>query len=147
MDIAFHVDSVIGIHRVSWKDIIKPGATVSSPEDGISTGIIKYNEKDDSYTIIDCPNYICLNHTSFATMIDSDIKKYTYVTVPASGLYLEDVKRALDKYALVSETLGDDYRLSIFRGFIEHSSNCSSWNWRGRRPFGREDAYLIWNSF
>ena len=34
---------------------------------------VKYNEKDDSYTIIDCPNYICLNHTSFATMIDSDI--------------------------------------------------------------------------
>lgn len=45
LDIAFHVDSVIGIHRVSWKDIIKPGATVSSPEDGISTGIIKYNDK------------------------------------------------------------------------------------------------------
>lgn len=45
LDIAFHVDTVIGIHRVSWKDIIKPGAAVSSPEDGISTGIIKYNDK------------------------------------------------------------------------------------------------------
>lgn len=45
LDIAFHVDSVIGIHRVSWKDIIKPGATVSTPEDGISTGIIKFNDK------------------------------------------------------------------------------------------------------
>lgn len=45
LDIAFHVDSVVGIHRVSWKDIIKPGATVSTNEDGISTGIIKYNEK------------------------------------------------------------------------------------------------------
>lgn len=45
LDIAFHVDSVIGIHRVSWKDIIKPGATVSTTEDGISTGIIKYDEK------------------------------------------------------------------------------------------------------
>ncbi len=45
LDIAFHVDSVIGIHRVSWKDIIKPGATVSTNEDGISTGIIKFDEK------------------------------------------------------------------------------------------------------
>lgn len=45
LDIAFHVDSVIGIHRVSWQDIIKPGATVSTTEDGISTGIIKYNNK------------------------------------------------------------------------------------------------------
>ena len=45
LDIAFHVDSVVGIHRVSWKDIIKPGATVSTAEDGISTGIIKYDNK------------------------------------------------------------------------------------------------------
>lgn len=45
LDIAFHVDSVIGIHRVSWKDIIKPDSTVSSAEDGISTGIIKYDNK------------------------------------------------------------------------------------------------------
>ena len=43
--IAFHVDSVVGIHRVSWKDIIKPGATVSTTEDGISTGIIKFDNK------------------------------------------------------------------------------------------------------
>lgn len=45
LDIAFHVDSVVGIHRVSWKDIIKPGATVSTTEDGISTGIIKIGTK------------------------------------------------------------------------------------------------------
>ena len=36
LDIAFHVDSVVGIHRISWGDIIKPNATVSSSEDGIS---------------------------------------------------------------------------------------------------------------
>ena len=41
LDVAFHVDSVVGIHRVSWKDIIKPDSTVSSVEEGISTGIIK----------------------------------------------------------------------------------------------------------
>jgi two-component system chemotaxis response regulator CheV len=45
LDIAFHVDSVVGIHRVSWVDIIKPGATVTTAEDGISTGIIKINGK------------------------------------------------------------------------------------------------------
>lgn len=45
LDIAFHVDSVIGIHRVSWKDIIKPGSTISTSEEGISTGIIKIDEK------------------------------------------------------------------------------------------------------
>ena len=45
LDIAFHVDSVVGIHRVSWGDIIKPGATVSTTEDGVSTGIVKLNDK------------------------------------------------------------------------------------------------------
>ena len=45
LDIAFHVDQVLGIHRVSWSDIIKPGATVSTTEDGISTGIVKYDDK------------------------------------------------------------------------------------------------------
>ena len=45
LDIAFHVDTVVGIHRVSWGDIIKPNATVSSSDDGISTGIIKIDNK------------------------------------------------------------------------------------------------------
>lgn len=45
LDIAFHVDSVVGIHRVSWKDIINPGSTVSTTEAGISTGIIKFEDR------------------------------------------------------------------------------------------------------
>lgn len=45
LDIAFHVDSVVGIHRVSWRDIINPGSTVSTTEAGISTGIIKFEDR------------------------------------------------------------------------------------------------------
>jgi two-component system chemotaxis response regulator CheV len=45
LDIAFHVESVVGIHRVSWSEIVKPSATVVSAEDGISTGIININGK------------------------------------------------------------------------------------------------------
>lgn len=45
LDIAFHVDGVVGIHRVSWSEIIKPSATVSNTEEGISTGIIKVRDK------------------------------------------------------------------------------------------------------
>ncbi len=45
LDIAFHVESVQGIHRVSWTEIIKPDATMSTSEAGISTGIVKVNEK------------------------------------------------------------------------------------------------------
>lgn len=45
LDIAFHVDAVRGIHRVSWESIIKPGATVSSAEESISTGIVKLDNR------------------------------------------------------------------------------------------------------
>ena len=45
LDIAFHVDQVIGIHRVSWSEIVKPNATVGSSDDSISTGIIKIDGK------------------------------------------------------------------------------------------------------
>ncbi len=45
LDVAFHVDTVIGIHRVSWTEIIKPDSTVSNSNDGVSTGIIKKNNK------------------------------------------------------------------------------------------------------
>lgn len=45
LDIAFHVDEVRGIHRISWENIIKPGATVSSAEESISTGIVKIADR------------------------------------------------------------------------------------------------------
>ena len=45
LDIAFHVDQVQGIHRVSWADIIKPNATISKAEESISTGIIKFEDR------------------------------------------------------------------------------------------------------
>lgn len=38
---AFHVHSVAGIQRVSWADIIKPDAALSSQGNGVATGIIK----------------------------------------------------------------------------------------------------------
>ena len=45
LNIAFHVDEVIGIHRVSWADIIKPDSTVNIQDRGVSTGVIKIAEK------------------------------------------------------------------------------------------------------
>lgn len=57
LDIAFHVDQVIGIHRVSWSEIIKPGATVSTTEDGVATGIIKIDGK--LIIILDFEKIVC----------------------------------------------------------------------------------------
>ena len=41
LNVAFHVASVVGIHRVSWTDIIKPDSTISSADSGIATGVVK----------------------------------------------------------------------------------------------------------
>lgn len=45
LDIAFHVENVIGIHRVSWTQIMKPEATFSNVNDSVSTGIVNINGK------------------------------------------------------------------------------------------------------
>ena len=39
LNIAFRVHTVVGISRISWKDIQKPDNTVSGGEDGVATGI------------------------------------------------------------------------------------------------------------
>ncbi len=44
LNIAFDVQTVLGIHRVSWQEVVKPDATVSGPGVGIATGIIKNRE-------------------------------------------------------------------------------------------------------
>lgn len=41
LNVAFHVHGVVGIHRVSWKDIHKPDETINS----VATGIIKFSSK------------------------------------------------------------------------------------------------------
>jgi two-component system chemotaxis response regulator CheV len=45
LNVAFHVHSVVGIHRVSWADIIMPDSTISTAESGIATGIVKIDEQ------------------------------------------------------------------------------------------------------
>lgn len=45
LDIAFHVDTVIGIHRVSWGDIIKPDSTLNGQDGSVSTGVIKMDNR------------------------------------------------------------------------------------------------------
>ena len=45
LNIAFHVDQVIGIHRVSWESIIKPDATINTEQNSASTGVIKMGKE------------------------------------------------------------------------------------------------------
>ena len=45
LDVAFHVDKVMGIHRVNWSQIIKPDATINNDVEGVSTGIVKFSDR------------------------------------------------------------------------------------------------------
>ncbi|MCR5774765.1 MAG: chemotaxis protein [Lachnospiraceae bacterium] len=43
LNMAFHVDSIKGIHTSSWKDIMKPNGATGPLEEGLTTGIVKHN--------------------------------------------------------------------------------------------------------
>lgn len=45
LHIGFHVEQVLGIHRVSWTDIVKPDVTINASGTGMATGIIKKDNK------------------------------------------------------------------------------------------------------
>lgn len=45
LNVAFHVDEVLGIHRLSWTDIITPDSTINAPGNGVATGITKIDDK------------------------------------------------------------------------------------------------------
>lgn len=45
LNIAFHVQNVLGIHRVSWADISKPDESVNNSGRSIATGFLKVNDR------------------------------------------------------------------------------------------------------
>lgn len=51
MHVAFRVETVVGISRISWKDIQKPDSTISGGADGVATGIAQCGE--DLVNILD----------------------------------------------------------------------------------------------
>lgn len=51
MNVAFRVHTVVGISRISWKDIQKPDKTVCGGDDGVATGIAQCG--DVLVTILD----------------------------------------------------------------------------------------------
>ena len=79
LDIAFHVDSVVGIHRVSWREIIKPGSTISTSEDGVSTGIIKFDDR---------------------LIISLDLEKIVTDINPETGLKVADIEELGERHRI-----------------------------------------------
>ncbi len=51
MSVAFRVDAVVGINRISWKNIEKPDKTIYGGSEGVTTGIANF--EDRLITILD----------------------------------------------------------------------------------------------
>lgn len=72
LKVAFHVSGVVGIHRVSWTEIIKPDSTISDQNRGMSTGVIRIDEK---------------------LVIVLDFEKIVTDISPETGLKVSDIER------------------------------------------------------
>lgn len=45
LNTAFHVDEVLGIHRLSWADINMPDSTLNAEDASVATGVVKIEDK------------------------------------------------------------------------------------------------------
>lgn len=72
LNIAFRVHSVVGISRISWKNIQKPDSTVSHGKEGVATGIAQ------------CGN-------DLATILD--FEKIVADIAPETGIQLDEIHR------------------------------------------------------
>ncbi|MCR4891189.1 MAG: chemotaxis protein [Lachnospiraceae bacterium] len=109
LDIAFHVDSVVGIHRVSWTAIIKPDATVNTVESGISTGIVKLDERlviilDFEKIVTDISPETGLKMTEIEEMGERSRSEIPIVMAEDSALLHKLISDALKKSGYVNLT-------------------------------------------
>lgn len=91
LNTAFHVDSVQGIHRVSWEDINSPDSTITSDNGGGSaTGVLKYEDRlivildfekivasinsETSLKVSDLDNYVSEDRSHSPIIIAEDSK-------------------------------------------------------------------------
>lgn len=70
IDVAFHVDSVESIHRISWELIEKPDSIVYGGADGVVTGIVKIEDRICSIL---------------------DFEKIVYDISPETGIQMSDI--------------------------------------------------------
>lgn len=74
--IAFHVHSVVGIDRISWKDIQKPDQIIYGGADGVATGIAQFDNR--LITIL-------------------DFEKIIAEISPATGIQISDIENMGDR--------------------------------------------------
>lgn len=102
LDTAFHVDEVLGIHRVSWEEIHTPDSTISSGEgnQGVATGVLKYDDR--LIVLLDFEKIISWINPE-TTLQVSDMEGYVAKDRSASPILLAEDSKLLMK--LIEECL------------------------------------------
>ena len=120
LDIAFHVDSVVGIHRISWRDIIKPNATVNNADAGVSTGIIKFEDR---------------------LIVILDVEKIVTDISPETGLRVEEIKELGERErndvpvlmaedsALLNKLISDSLKEAGYNNLIDTVNGQEAWDY------------------
>ena len=120
LDIAFHVDSVVGIHRISWRDIIKPNATVNNADAGVSTGIIKFEDR---------------------LIVILDFEKIVTDISPETGLRVEEIKELGERErndvpilmaedsALLNKLISDSLKEAGYVNLIDTVNGQEAWDY------------------
>ncbi len=99
---AFHVQEVLGIHRVSWGDIVKPDTTISRGGQGIATGITKIDGKivivlDFEKIVTEINPETGLKLSEIEAMGERSRQECTILLAEDSPLLLEMLKKCLTK--------------------------------------------------
>lgn len=99
---AFHVDKVLGIHRVSWGDVVKPDSTISRQGKGIATGITKIDGKiiivlDFEKIVTEINPETGLKLSEIEAMGERSRNEHTILLAEDSPLLLEMLKKCLIK--------------------------------------------------
>ncbi|MGN0436094.1 MAG: chemotaxis protein CheV [Wujia sp.] len=110
LNIAFDVQTVIGINRVSWSDVVKPDATVSGPGTGIATGIIK--NRDNLLIILDferiveeiCPE-TSLRVSDLAELSDRQRNEIPILVVEDSPMLCQLINDSLNRAGYTKLTI------------------------------------------
>ncbi len=100
LSFAFHVETVVGIDRISWKEIKKPDKAIYGGNDGIATGIASYQNK--LITILDFEKIIAEISPESSIQLSS-VDRYGHRGVINKTILIAEDSRLLSK--LIVESL------------------------------------------
>ena len=123
LDIAFHVQSVVGIHRISWADIIKPEATLNTNETSVATGIIKMDKK----------LIIILDFEKIVTDISPETGlKVSDITLLGERERCDEPILMAEDSPLLSQLISDSLKKAGYTNLIRTANGDEAWNQLGK---------------